>query len=230
MTDTLRARNLANALRERFPANYSTKYAARKATFDNALLLIGAPAYHNSEINEAAQGRFTSKGLQEQYRERMASPNILGRLKKDQAELQAAREELALKRAQLGTPQFDKTDLVGAALRKEARDLFRSLPPTDKYRLLFGVKERGIKPDPEMQISVLERGAQFSGLPEDRYLAARDEYVRTQFAPQLAELDEQADVLDHVETALHAAVNIIKVESGLIPCDADRWVDEVAPF
>lgn len=222
--------HIADVLSNRWKPRWTTRHAARKSTLDNALQLMKAPAFHLTEIREAAQGRLTEKGVREQYRERMATPNILGRLNKDRAEIKSAREELAAKRAALGTPKFDSADTLGAAHRREARDLFRSLSPTEQAALLFGSLDGKVKPDPEFQAAVLERSAKFSGLPADRYAQARDVYVRTNFAPQLAELDEASDVLDLVEASLKTAIYTIQADSGLDEHEANTWVDGVAPF
>jgi hypothetical protein len=80
-------------------------------------------------------GHLTPAGLRDQLR-RNATGSLVPLLRRARGELIAARSAAAAKRLELTVVPIDKSDLVGALVRREIREHLRSLSEPERMQLL----------------------------------------------------------------------------------------------
>lgn len=210
----------AQIFTSRWNKKWDAPHAPWKATLDNAVLMTGAAKYQLGEIKSASNGRLTEQGIREELRKKLETDIVLGRLKRDQARVNVAREELAQKRSALANFKYDRDDLLAAMHRREMRDHIRKLSTAEQSALLL--KSAAARE------AVYEVPQELSGVIPLEYDRWRQYHVEQTSGPQLAEIAEQSAVLDLVGAAITVAINEAKAESGLDSRQADDWIASVA--
>ena len=100
------------------------------------------------------------------------------------------------------TPSRD--DLVGELKRAELRAFIRSQDLKDRFVLAA-----------EHPDAVLDAPAALSGLPQDRYEAIKQDFIRSKFGPEIAEIETLDEDLAVVRAAHDIAINELRENAGM---------------
>lgn len=177
-----------------------------KTAFENAAVFSRAPSGWR---DEAAQDKNLSPlGIGAKVRDRAAGALVPG-LRHAQGVVERARSDLASKRAALSMPPIDRTDVIAADHRREARALLRSLPELDRTGLLMS------NPDPLLVAAALEAPDILSGINPRLRAGIGKAYAATHHAKELTELDDREEAIAATASMVEIAKAELRKASGL---------------
>jgi hypothetical protein len=120
------------------------------------------------------------------------------------------------RRAGFKPPTPPRDDIIGELKRSEIRAFVRELPI--EKRLDFANRH------PE---AILDAPAELSGLPQDRFEAIRDEFIKSNFGPEIAEIEILDGDLATVRAAHDLALNELRANSGMSEQAFAKMVEKV---
>lgn len=167
-----------------------------ETTFALAVMIDSAKKRAADDPNLSVAGRAA-------YVAKVAVDNVKPLLEVTKAARKMARfnadRKVSLKPA---TPPRD--DIVGEMKRAELRAFIRSQDLKDRFALAAGY------PD-----AVLDAPAALSGLPQDRYEAIKQDFIRSKFGVEIAEIETLDDDLAVVRAAHDLAINELRKNAGM---------------
>jgi hypothetical protein len=195
---------IADTLKARWKPEYRDRTNLESA-FNTALSFMGAGGAKRSELEK--RGTLSPKGVAEAVRE-FAGKGVIPELKKFRERVAAERANLKQRRAALGKPKVDPTDLAAAMLRQEYRSYVRSLGLGDRARVL-------LSDDMEMIAAVLEVPPALSGLADDLLARVVDHYIEKTAGGELKAIEETEEALSLVQAAVGVAELDLKPHLGM---------------
>ncbi len=185
-------------------------------------ILAGIDDTEDHKAAAAKSGKFTPEGILADTLN-FAATKVAPELRKAQRLVEAARGEVAAKRAKLTLP-IDRSDAYGLARRAELRTYLRSRPEDERRRIV--ADPAGV--DPELRLAIIEMPPELSGTMASDHQRLVDVALRTvhgeaTFA-EIAELEEAIPIL---ETVLDAGKEEIAREAGV---DLTKFDDVAKPY
>ena len=151
-----------------------------------------------------ATGKYTQGGVVEIMKRHLAGePARL--LAEHSASVEKAKATLAERRAGLGKPKIDRSDIFGEMQRAELRATIRAMPAPDRVQLACGG-------DPVITEAVLSAAPVLSGLTAEVIAKVQTIAVSPHHAAELAELedlDESIKVTEGVITMARGAIGAL---------------------
>jgi hypothetical protein len=211
---------LRNELERRWKSSYESHSAASNAQryFESALRILDETSAARAKID--ADKNLSDLGKKQALRDAASKFGWLGMRTRDGAAefkkaVQAQRDALAPK------PK-DKTDVAAAMVRVQMRTFLQSKTQAEIAALAMS--------DENFAEAIFEAPAALSGLTSE----ARDHLLRSHLertaGPALAAIDEQAEAVELIETAVGAASNALATAVGVSPDRLDEWLStQTAP-
>jgi predicted kinase len=158
--------------------------------------------------NLRASGKFSTQGLTEEVRaiaKRDAVPAILRAAQL----IEAARAEIAAKRAGLALPKADPTDAAGAVLRAEMRTYLKAMPRGEAVAKLMAPDV-----DERLLIAAIEVPAAMLGPLGDARPELEAHVLEARHAAAVKRLEEREEAIDLANAALAISSYQIRQETN----------------
>jgi AcrR family transcriptional regulator len=155
-------------------------------------------------VNETAElaerttstGKYSPAGVKEIMSEHIRNKVAPG-LAEDRRAIEAAKAQLAARRAEIGTPKIDRSDVFAELQRQEIRAAIRALPASDRFPLV-------ISGDKTVLEAVLSASPLLSGITPDRIAEARKMAVEANYPAEMAEIET-------IDEAIAVATSILEM-------------------
>jgi hypothetical protein len=146
----------------------------------------------------SADANLTAAGKKAALRSFVEQQMLKG-LKEAETGLAKAAADVAAKRAAIGAPSIDRSDIAGALLRQEIRSVLRQQPAGAALALVAGSK------DPRVLDAVLEAPAELSGLSAGELAVVEDRLVAARHPEEFAQIEEDEEAIALARSALDLA-------------------------
>jgi len=195
----------------------------RQHTRSFSKLRAFAPGTRAAKENAAKSGTLNDRGIVEVGRD-YVKKSVAFDLRQAIIRHRDATNKLAERRAALAKPAIDKTDIVGALMRRELREQFRGMDDASKTARLT------IAPHPDVVAAVLEdTTGLLTGVSDTVREAMVSAHLETSAADEVAMLRREAEVLGIVGMALEAVQKDVRAELGLSKDEFENWLVQVTP-
>jgi hypothetical protein len=180
----------------RLPAH--SKTAAVRAAAQAALLAADRYAERRNEMK--ASGQYTEPGVNAALRDLL--PATIRSLQTARAPITALKREVAAKRDSLRRADPDKTDLAGALERGEIRQLFRTLPPTERQGLAMSTNDIRLL---EALVTAPPELSGFTGNQSELIDQVEARYIALKHPAETAELEALEELVAEAEALVAVA-------------------------
>ena len=185
-------------------------------------VLAGVDRTEDRKAEAAKSGRYTPEGVLADTLQ-FAASKVAPDLRKAQRLVEAAKGEVAAKRAKLTLP-IDRTDAYGLARRAELRTYLRSRPQDELRQIVADAASV----DPELRTAIIEMPPELSGVMPSDHRRLVDVALRTIYGEEaFVEIAELEAAIPIVETVLEAGKEEVAREAGVEPSKFD---DVAKPF
>lgn len=159
-----------------------------------------------------ATGKYSKDGINDIVKRHLAGEpaRILAEHARN---IENAKASLAERRANLGKPKIDRTDVFAELQRQELRAALRGMPAADRTRLALGG-------DPAVIEAVLSAAPALSGLNPNEIAMVQKIAVETHHAKESTDLDEMNDAIAVAEAVVTMARTTI---GALVPGDPNPF-------
>jgi hypothetical protein len=193
----------------------------RQASVNAFRSLAPALRSHRQKLEE--RGTLNAKGMQEELRA-FAAKDVIRVYTRERRDIAATEQQMTDRRKSLATPDIDKTDVVGALIRQEARSYLRGLDDTKRAATLATTS------DPIVASAVLEAPACLSGISDAEKGKLAQTIIATMQPKEVARLELEETALDVARLAKDAATKEIRELLGFGgDHDFERWLGTVVP-
>lgn len=211
---------LSRTLKSRWRPNFDTHSAVIGKQFDQVLGVADSISAKKTEL--AGDKHLSDIGRAQKLTEFAKSEAV--RAARASRTLDMARQTISEKRAALVPGVKDKTDVAGALLRREQRDVLRTMDSADMVRVLSD------KNTPMITLeSIFEAPHLVPTIPPEIKGRLVDELLERIAGPAVALLREQDEALELLDTAVRASHYALQEATGVTPHGFDKWMAEAAP-
>ena len=185
-------------------------------------VLAGVDGVEDHKAAVLKSGKYTPDGAQAETL-LYAVSKVAPELRRAKQHVEAARHEVAQRRAKLTLP-IDRTDAYGLARRAEFRSWLRSLPQEERHAIGANFE----KLDPELALAITEMPAPLSGVLETDRQQLLDRALQARHGKELAELRTLEAAIPIVETVVEAGREEIAHEAGVF--DLAKFDELAKPY
>jgi hypothetical protein len=211
---------LSDNLKSRWLPSYDAHSGAIRRHFEQALKLIGSVDAKRTEL--AGNKSLSDIGKKEKLAE--FAKGEAATLAKAARTLQTARENVNARRAALVPSVKDKTDVAGALLRREHRDVLRTTDSANMVKIL------GDSATPmSMLEAIFEAPELVPTIPPANKTRLVDQLLERIAGPAVASLREQDEALTLLDVSIKAGSMTLQEAAGVYEHEFPKWMKEAAP-
>jgi hypothetical protein len=211
---------LSDTLKSKWHPNFDGHSAVIRRHFDQSLNVVDSIGAKRIELD--GNKSLSDIGKKEKLVEFAKSE--AARIAKATRTLKTARENISARRAALVPGVRDKTDVAGALLRREQRDVLRKMNSGDLVKIL------GDDATPmSMLEAIFEAPHLVPTIPPDMKERLVNSLLERIAGPVVATLNEQNRALELLATSIKAGTNALQEASGVQPYEFQKWLAEAAP-
>jgi hypothetical protein len=212
---------LSAALKKQWLPKFDTHSAVIRKHFDQALGVAESIGAKRAEL--AGDKNLSDVGRQQKLTEFAKAEAV--RVAKAQRTLETARKSIGDKRDALVPSVKDKTDVAGALLRREQRDVLRTMDSSQMVKILAD-KDTPIS----MLEAIFEAPHMVPTIPPDIKNRLVDDLLERIAGPAVAVLREQEEALTLLHVSIKASTDELREAAGIPPPAFDKWLAEAAPI
>jgi hypothetical protein len=211
---------LSDTLKSKWHPNFDKHSEVIGRHFGQSLGVIDSLSAKRTELD--ADKNLSNIGRKEKLAEFAKSE--AARVARAARTLETARENINARRAALVPGVKDKTDVAGALLRREQRDVLRTMDSAGIVKILT---------DDATPMSMLEAIFEAPHLVPTIPAANRERLVNNLLeriaGPAVAALNEQDDALELLAISIEAGTNALRDASGVPQHEFPKWMKDAAP-